>query len=88
MRSYTLREAKFRADTHYFSKLRLIIRNLRRRRELLKLERLSAYQLRDIGFTPADLRYLGSLPLTADIDWERERLNLIHSRRISSTGNR
>jgi uncharacterized protein YjiS (DUF1127 family) len=88
MRNYTLTQAKFRADTWIFGALRLVLHNLRRRKALLKLEQLAPYQLEDIGLTPEDLHYLGRLPLTSDIDWERERLKLIASRRVSSKENK
>jgi Domain of unknown function (DUF1127) len=68
--------------------LRRVLQNLRRRQALLKLEQLAPYQLRDIGLTPEDLYHLGRLPLTADLEWERERLRLIASRRVSSTENK
>jgi uncharacterized protein YjiS (DUF1127 family) len=81
MRNFVFTQARARSGAYYLPKLRIILRNLKRRRGLLELQRLDAHQLRDIGLTPADLTYLGSLPLTPDLDWERERLRLLASRK-------
>jgi uncharacterized protein YjiS (DUF1127 family) len=88
MRNFVQNEVRLRSATRGFSWFRVIFRNVRQKRELLRLEGLSASQLRDVGLTGDDLSYLGRLPLGSDLDWEAERLRLIASRRISSTGNR
>jgi uncharacterized protein YjiS (DUF1127 family) len=81
MRNYVGSQSKLRSETYYFRWFRLIVRNLRHRNMLLKLDRLTSQQLKDIGLTHKDLRYLGCLPLSVDLDWEAERLRLIAARR-------
>jgi uncharacterized protein YjiS (DUF1127 family) len=88
MRDFALHESQFRAATHHFRWFRLVVKNLRRKSELLRLGHLTDHQLQDVGFSRDDLRYLDRLPLTSDLDWEKERLRLIASLRINSTGNK
>ncbi len=88
MRDYVKRQSSFQSAAYCFRRIRLVLRNIVHRKALAHLDRMTPYQLKDIGLTHEDLRRMGNLPLSVDLDWEVERLNLIASRRVSSTKNR
>ena len=79
MREYILNEARSRLSTFSFATIRQLIRNWRSKRQLLKLHMLEDCQLKDIGLTRGQLRYISGLPISADPVWEADRLRLIAS---------
>ena len=79
MREYVAHEARSRLSTFSFSTLHQLVRNWRCRKQLLKLQGLDDYQLKDIGLTRSQLRHLSGLPLSVDPIWEAERLRLVAS---------
>jgi uncharacterized protein YjiS (DUF1127 family) len=87
MRDYILNEARSRSSSTSFSALRQLVRNWQSRKTFAKLHLLDDNQLNDIGLTREHLRRLTGLPLSVDPVWEADRLRLISSRQISSTGN-
>ncbi len=79
MREFVAHEARSRLSTFSFSTLRQLVRNWRCRKQLLKLQGLDDFQLKDIGLTRGQLRHLSGLPLSVDPIWEAERLRLVAS---------
>jgi uncharacterized protein YjiS (DUF1127 family) len=79
MREYVSNEARSRLSTFSFSTLHQLVRNWRSKRQLLKLQELEDYQLKDIGLTRVQLRQISGLPLSVDPIWEADRLRLIAS---------
>jgi uncharacterized protein YjiS (DUF1127 family) len=74
MRNYVLSEAQSREAYGRLTVVVRVLRNWRQRRDLKKLQAMDDHMLRDIGVTREMLSRLARLPLTADIAWERERL--------------
>jgi uncharacterized protein YjiS (DUF1127 family) len=74
MRNYVLWEAQSRAAYGRFSVVVRVIRNWRQRKDLKKLRAMDDHMLRDIGVTREEISRLSRLPLSADIEWERARL--------------
>lgn len=74
MRDYVLWEAQSRQAYGRLTAVVRVIRNWRHRKDLKKLRAMDDYLLRDIGVTRDELERLSRLPLTADVQWERERL--------------
>lgn len=74
MRNYVLWEARSREAYGRFTIVARILRNWRHRKDLKKLRAMDEHLLRDMGITRAEIARLSRLPLTADVDWERERL--------------
>ncbi len=79
MREFVAHEARSRLSAFSFSTLRQLVRNWRCRKQLLKLQGLDDFQLKDIGLTRGQLRHLSGLPLSVDPIWEAERLRLVAS---------
>ena len=74
MRDYALNRAAAAEATGSLSLLWGLLRNWRARRAVSRLDQLDDHLLRDIGVTRDELERLSRLPLTADVQWERERL--------------
>jgi uncharacterized protein YjiS (DUF1127 family) len=87
MRDYIINEARSRSSFQSFATLRQLVRNWRSRKTFATLHLLDDSQLADIGLKREHLRQLNALPLSVDPVWEADRLRLIASRQVSSTGN-
>ncbi len=74
MRDYVLTLAQSRQSDGVLMVVSRIVRNWKHHRDLEKLLRLEDYLLRDMGLTKSVVQHLAGLPLTIDVDWERERL--------------
>lgn len=74
MRGYVLWESQSRLAYGRFTVVLRVLRNWQHRKDLKRLLALDDYMLRDIGLTRDVLQQLMRLPLTADADWERQRL--------------
>jgi uncharacterized protein YjiS (DUF1127 family) len=74
MRDYVLSEAQAREIIGFRAMIRRVVRNWKAHRDLQQLLKLDDYLLADMGLTRALLRHLTDLPLTVDVDWERERI--------------
>jgi uncharacterized protein YjiS (DUF1127 family) len=74
MRDYVLSEAEARETLGFEALIRRVLRNWKAHRDLRQLLRLEDYLLADMGLTRALLLHLIDLPLTVDVDWERERV--------------
>jgi uncharacterized protein YjiS (DUF1127 family) len=79
MRDYVLNEAQALQTFGLAARLRRVIKNWKNHRALEKLLALDDHHLADMGLTRALVQHLVSLPLTVDVDWERERVLRIHS---------
>lgn len=77
MREYVLHEASMRRPYGRLTPLSRVYRNWRDRRQVRKLLGLNDRLLKDIGFTRCGLERAFRRPLTVDINWENERLQLI-----------
>ncbi len=80
MREYVMHQASSR---HGFGPLPTLVRvfkNWQARKSFRVLMTFDDNQLRDIGLTRNDLHKLMRLPLSADVQWESERLQLISRR--------
>jgi uncharacterized protein YjiS (DUF1127 family) len=80
MRDFEINEANSRAA---YGRLTWIVRmviNWRMRRDLKRLQKLSDYQLRDIGLSRTHLNHLVCIPLFTDRIWDTERRDLLQSR--------
>ena len=73
MREYCRHEAISRQAYGRLTWVVRVIGNWRMRSDLQRLQKLSDYQLKDIGFNRADILFLASRPLAADWSWELER---------------
>jgi len=76
MRDYIHHESQIRSQTYAWPVWQ-VVRNLINRRALRKLDRLTDYELRDIGLNRADLYYILRLPVTVDPIWEIDRIRMI-----------
>lgn len=74
MRNYVLWEAQSREAHGRLTAVVRAIRNWRQRKDLKKLRAMDDHMLRDIGITRDEISRLTRLPLTADVEWERDRL--------------
>ena len=74
MRDYVLSEAQSRQAFGLVAVVRRMVRNWKHHRDLHKLLKLDDYLLRDMGLTRPLLQHLADLPLTTEVDWERERM--------------
>jgi uncharacterized protein YjiS (DUF1127 family) len=74
MRDYVLSEAQSRQAFGLRAVVRRMVRNWKHHRDLEKLLKLDDYLLNDMGLTRSVVQQLARLPLTTDVDWERERL--------------
>jgi uncharacterized protein YjiS (DUF1127 family) len=74
MRDYILSQAQSRQALGLVATAKRVVRNWKHHRELSKMLKLDDYLLRDMGLTRPLLQHLQSLPLTVDVDWEKERL--------------
>jgi uncharacterized protein YjiS (DUF1127 family) len=74
MRDYVLSEAQSRQLLGLAPLMRRLLRNWKYQRDLNALLELDDYLIRDMGLTRALLLHLTTLPLTIDVDWERERV--------------
>lgn len=73
MRDYILTQAETRDSAFVFPRLRRIVANWLKRRQLRALEQLEDHMLMDIGLTRADLIHAQKLPLDMDPVWELTR---------------
>ncbi len=80
MREFCEHEASSRLAYGRWTWLMRLIGNWHMRSDLRKIQKLSDYQLRDIGLTREDLSFLLSRPLSSDICWEIERRQLLQGR--------
>jgi uncharacterized protein YjiS (DUF1127 family) len=74
MRDYILSQAQARQAIGLVATAKRTVRNWKHHRELEHLLKLDDHLLRDIGLTRALVLHLLALPLTVDVDWERERV--------------
>lgn len=74
MRDYVLTQSQSSRSTGRLSLVARMVRNWKHQKELRKLLALDDYLLKDMGLTRSLLLHLSSLPLSVDLDWERERM--------------
>jgi uncharacterized protein YjiS (DUF1127 family) len=74
MRDYILSQAQSREANSIVATAKRVVRNWKHHRELAKLAALDDYLLNDMGISRALVQHLLALPLTVDVDWERERV--------------
>jgi uncharacterized protein YjiS (DUF1127 family) len=74
MRDYVLTQSQSRQSYGVLTVVARVIRNWKHHRDLEKLLKLDDYLLRDMGLKRDVVLHLAGLPLTIDVDWERERL--------------
>ena len=74
MRNYVLSEAQSREAYGRFTIVARVLRNWRRRKDLKILRAMDDHMLSDIGITRDEIARLSRLPLTSDVEWERDRL--------------
>jgi uncharacterized protein YjiS (DUF1127 family) len=74
MRNYVLSEAQSREAYGRFTVVARVLRNWRHRKDLKKLRAMDDRMLLDMGITRDEIARLSRLPLTADVQWERDRL--------------
>jgi uncharacterized protein YjiS (DUF1127 family) len=74
MRDYVLTQSQSRQTYGCLTVVARVIRNWKHHRDLEKLLKLDDYLLRDMGLTRDVVMHLAGLPLTVDVDWERERV--------------
>jgi uncharacterized protein YjiS (DUF1127 family) len=74
MRDYVLTQSQSRQAYGRLTVVARMVRNWKHHRDLEKLLKLDDYLLRDMGLTRDVVLHLTSLPLTVDVDWERERV--------------
>ena len=73
MRDYVLTQSQSRQADGRLTVLARLVRNWKHHREMEKLLKFEDYLLQDMGLTRPQLLHLTGLPLTVDVDWERER---------------
>jgi uncharacterized protein YjiS (DUF1127 family) len=84
MREYALSQARSIEATHSFSRLRLLMSNWLKRRQLRRVENLDDHILQDIGVTRSELATALRLPLGIDPVWELERTRRrLNGRRVN-----
>ena len=74
MRDYVLTQSESRQAYGVLTVVARLVRNWKHHRDLEKLLKLDDYLLRDMRLTRGVVLHLASLPLTVDVDWERERV--------------
>ena len=74
MRDYVLTQSQSRQAHGMLTVVARLVRNWKHHRDLEKLLKLDDYLLRDMGLTRGVVLHLAGLPLTVDVDWERERV--------------
>jgi uncharacterized protein YjiS (DUF1127 family) len=74
MRDYVLSEALARETLGLKALIRRVARNWKAHRDLQQLLKLEDYLLADMGLNHALVLHLIALPLTVDVDWEKERV--------------
>ncbi len=74
MRDYVLTQSQSRQAYGMLTVVARLVRNWKHHRDLEKLIKLDDYLLRDMGLTRGVVLHLAGLPLTVDVDWERERV--------------
>jgi uncharacterized protein YjiS (DUF1127 family) len=74
MRDYALNEALARDAFGLTGVVRRLVRNWKHHRDLKVLLAMDDHMLRDMGMTRELITHLSSLPLSVDVDWERERI--------------
>jgi uncharacterized protein YjiS (DUF1127 family) len=74
MRDYVLTQAHSRQAHGALMLVKRLVRNWKHHRDLEKLLKLDDYRLKDMGLTRNVVLHLARLPLTVDVDWERERI--------------
>jgi uncharacterized protein YjiS (DUF1127 family) len=74
MRNYVLSEAQSREAYGRFTVVARVLRNWRHRKDLKKLRAMDDHMLSDLGITRDEIARLSRLPLTADVQWEKDRL--------------
>jgi uncharacterized protein YjiS (DUF1127 family) len=74
MRDYVLTQSQSRQAYGRLTVVARMVRNWKHHRDLEKLLKLEDYLLRDMGLTRDVVLHLVGLPLTVDVDWERERV--------------
>lgn len=74
MRDYVLTQSQSRQAYGVLTVVARLVRNWKHHRDLEKLLKLDDYLLRDMGLTRGVVLHLASLPLSVDVDWERERV--------------
>ena len=74
MRDYVLTQSQSRQAYGVLTVVVRVVRNWKHHRDLEKLLAMEDYLLRDMGLTRDVVQHLAGLPLTVDVDWERERV--------------
>jgi uncharacterized protein YjiS (DUF1127 family) len=74
MRNYVLTQAQSQQSYGVLTMVVRVVRNWKHHRDLEKLLAMEDYLLRDMGLTRDVVKHLAGLPLTVDVDWERERV--------------
>jgi uncharacterized protein YjiS (DUF1127 family) len=74
MRDYVLTQSQSRPSYGCLTLVARLVRNWKHHRDLEKLLAMEDYLLRDMGLTRSVVQHLARLPLTVDVDWERERV--------------
>jgi uncharacterized protein YjiS (DUF1127 family) len=74
MRDYVLTQSQSRPSYGVLTVVVRLVRNWKHHRDLEKLLALEDYLLMDMGLTRGVVQHLAGLPLTVDVDWERERM--------------
>ncbi len=74
MRDYVMTQAQSRQAYGVLAAVTRLVRNWKHHRDLEKLLAMEDYLLRDMGLTRDVVLHLAGLPLTVDLDWERERV--------------
>jgi uncharacterized protein YjiS (DUF1127 family) len=74
MRDYVLETARSRRAFGVWALLGRVVRNRKHHRELALLLHLDDYLLRDMGLSRDLIQHLLALPLSTEVDWERERI--------------
>lgn len=74
MRDYVLTQSQSRQAAGRLTVVARLVRNWKHHRDMEKLLKLEDHLLKDMGLTRGLLLHLAALPLSVDVDWERERL--------------
>ena len=74
MRDFVLTQSQSRQAYGVLAVVARVARNWKHHRDLEKLLKLDDYLLRDMGLTRDVVLHLAGLPLTVDVEWERERV--------------
>ena len=74
MRDYVLTQSLSRQASGRLTVVARLFRNWKHHRDMEKLLKLDDYLLCDMGLSRGLLLHLSHLPLSVDVDWERERV--------------